>query len=165
VRWLRSRPLGSSAGQLASRRRCRRRGCCGPLHTKPSSIACEPCRLKRQIAEGAQAVPALFPVDPVPERPVFCCRACDNQVEAAAVGVLARPCLTFDVEWFQFPSHDILRSKRPPNPRSQATVSARIGENTAELRSTVLRRNTLLLLCIPNGGEQGRTLYWRKGCP
>src|SRR5262249_10311766 len=64
---------------------------------------------------------------------------------------------------FSFPAIMFSDQNRPPNPRSQATVSALIGEDTAERRSTVLRRNALILLCVPNDGEQGRTLYWRKG--
>src|SRR5882757_593245 len=57
----------------------------------------------------------------------------------------------------------VLHQNRPPNSRSKTTVSALIMENTGEQLSTAFRRKALLLLWIPNDGEQGRTIYWRKG--
>jgi hypothetical protein len=36
-------------------------------------------------------------------------------------------------------------------------------QNTGEQVSTAIRSNALRLLWIPNDGEQGKTMYWRKG--
>lgn len=90
------------------------------FHPKPSSIAGEPCLLQRNFAERAQTVPPLFPVHPISVGPILCFLACDNQVESAAVSILPRLRLTFDVEWFQFPSHGALR----PKPSSEPTVAS-----------------------------------------
>jgi hypothetical protein len=52
---------------------------------------------------------------------------------------------------------------RPPNSRENTKNDALIEENTGERRSTAFRCKSLRLLWISNGGERGRTYYWRKG--
>ena len=85
-----------------------------------------------------------------------------DDVDTLAVGVFAGLVLALYVKRFQ-PSSHCSPAKRPPNPRSKATVSGPIRENTGELRSTVFWPKSLILLWSSNDCEQRRTIYWRKG--
>lgn len=118
---------------------------------------------KRHILKGAEAAPPLLAVYPISVAPALQYRSVDDQVETPAVGIFAGLALALYVKWFQPFQPLFLQENRPPNPRSNATVSVPIRENTDELRSTVLRRKLLISLWSSNDYEQRRTIYWRKG--
>ena len=133
------------------------------IYTEPRGITGEPRLLERNFFERAQAVPALLAAKPITEAPVLRVRAGHDQIEAVAISVFAGLGFAFNVERFQPSSHVEFSKKRPPNSRSKTTVAALIMENTGEQPSTAFRRKALRLLWIPEV-EQGRTMYWRKGC-
>ena len=67
-------------------------------HAQPGRVAREPRILERDVFERAQAVPTLLAGHPVSIRPALRCRACDDEIEAIDVGVLAGLGFAFDVE-------------------------------------------------------------------
>jgi len=75
------------------------------LHAEPGCIACQPRILQRHVAERAQAMPALLSVLPIAIGPVLRRCARDDEVEAAAIGVLAGFRLALDLKGFQLSSH------------------------------------------------------------
>jgi hypothetical protein len=108
-----------------------------PFHSEPRRVASQARILQRYILERAQTKPTLLAILPVPIVLVLRCGACDDEIETVAVGVLARPSFTFDIERSELAGHVFPLAKiRPPNPRLKPTVRAVTGGTIAELAAT-----------------------------
>ena len=79
------------------------------LATRFSSTRSTPARTCRRAAsrsrEGAEAVPALLAFEPVSIAPILRPWACNDQIEAIAIGILTGLFFALNTEWFQSACH------------------------------------------------------------